>query len=152
MFDTLDYHLIASRIEVLACHFDSMLCSVLFYHLFFKYIVTRATIGRENLTVLYLNWGGSLIKKMGIKIIRLGERRAAYGNLVAILILFDNFNICCCRVMLVWQIIDDRVGYWQWTLKNYISTSTDGPCSRNGHTYIYPLVILAQYSASGYCS
>jgi len=147
MFDTLDYHLIASCIEVLAYHFDSMLCSVLFYHLFFKNIVTRATIGRESLTVLYLNWGGSLIKKMGIKIIRLGERRAAYGNLVAILILFDNFNIYCCRVMLVWwscwilaMDIEELYfnKYWWSMLKKW--------------TYIHPLVILAQYSASGYCS
>jgi len=47
-----------------------------------------------------------------------------------------SWNICCCRVMLVWQTIDDRVWYWQWTLKNYISTSTDGPCWRNGQLCI----------------
>ena len=45
--------------------------------------------------------------------------------------------------MLVWQTIDDRIGYWQWTLKNYIST---------GHTHIYPLVILVKYSASDHYS
>ena len=52
-----------------------------------------------------------------------------------------SWNICCCRVMFVWQTIDNRVWYWQWTLKNYIST---------GHTHIYPLVILLKYSTSGY--
>jgi len=54
-----------------------------------------------------------------------------------------SWNICCCRVVLVWQTIDDRVRYWQWTLKNYIS---------NGHIHIYPLVILVKYSASDYYS
>jgi len=61
-----------------------------------------------------------------------------------------SWYICCCRVMLVWQTIDDRVWYWQWTF--YISTSIDGPCSRNGHIHIYPLVILVKYSTSDYYS
>ena len=33
--------------------------------------------------------------------------------------LLDILNTCCCRDMFVWQTIDDRIWYWQWTLKTY---------------------------------
>ena len=76
--------------------------------------------------------------KIGIKIIPTWrEKKITRHPCYNIQPWLTSWNTCCCRDMLVWQTIDDRVWYWQRTLKNYISTSTDGPCSRNGHTYIY---------------
>jgi len=52
------------------CLFDSMLCCVLCYFIIFPFkenIVTRTAIGKECLTALYLNCGGTLTKIIKLK-------------------------------------------------------------------------------------
>jgi len=82
----------------------------MFHHLFLKNIVTRTAIGKESLTALHLNCGKNLT---GNKIkFRLGEKKITWHPCCNIQPWLISWNICCCRVVLVWQTIDDRVGCW----------------------------------------
>ena len=59
---------------------------------------------------------------MGIKIIPIWrDKKITWHPCYNIQPWLTSWNICCCRVMFVWQTVDDRVWYWQWTLKNHIS-------------------------------
>ena len=99
----------------------------MFHHLFFNNIVTRTTNGSECLTALPSNCGGSLIK-MGnkIKIPSDWERRKELLN-----ILVTAFNLdwhlkhlllpsCICLTAIHDRHWYWKIGYWQWTLKNYM--------------------------------
>jgi len=59
---------------------------------------------------------------MGIKIIPIWrDKKITWHPCHNIQSWLTSWNICCCRVMFVWQTVGDPVWYWQWTLKNYIS-------------------------------
>ena len=83
----------------------------MFHHLFFKkYIVTRTAIGKESLTALHSNCGKNLTGKLN-QISSWRKKKTTWHPCYNIQPWLTSWNIGCCRVMLVWQTINDRVGY-----------------------------------------
>jgi len=124
-----------------------MLCFVLYYFINFplkENVVTRTAIGKERLTALYLNCGGTLRKKIKSKLFRLGERREAYGILLQHQSCLTSWKLVAAENMSVWQklviIYDIFNGHWR---------STDGVHAQEMDTYL--LVILIKHFASRYC-
>jgi len=95
-----------------------------------------------SLTALHSNCGKNLAGKLN-QISSWREKKDYTASLSQHSTLINILKHLLLPRMFVWQTIDDRIGYWQWTLKNYISTE---------RTHIYPLVILVKYSASDYYS